>query len=775
MNSTKYTGLSASQVKKLFEQYGKNSIEQKKEVSLMQLLLAQYTNVITFILFIAALFALALQEFVDAGFIFLVVMLNGLFGFVQEYRAEKALEKLKKLILPSVQVVRGGKEQEIEASLLVPGDIVVLREGDRILADGMLLENIPLQIDESVLTGESLPVERKKSDTIYSGTFILQGRGYMQVTATGMNTKLGQIASEMKGIKRPPTPLAQNLDTLGKRLAFIALGLSVILIPIGFLQGRSIENLLITVISLAVAVIPEGLPLVVTVALAVGAYRMAKSKAIVRKMNSIETLGSTSVVLSDKTGTLTQNRMTVKKQWIPDLKNKPLLLRAAVLGNTASLILKENEQGVDTLGDKTDGAFLLFVRGEVRDLDHFRDEGRIIREKPFDSEKKMIEVEWEQDGQRYHFVRGAAESVLKLISHKECEKIEKKVAELAAEGLRVVAFAYKNGDEPDYIFLGLLAIYDPPREEAKKTLQQARKAGIRVVMVTGDGPVTALKIAQEIGLIEPGEVVLTTEDVAKQTDEELLRMLPTVRVFARMRPQDKLRLVRLYRQAGFVVAVTGDGVNDALALSEAHIGVAMGDTGTDVAKEAADMVITDDNLSTVIKAVEEGRGIFDNITRVVVFLFSSNASEFLVIFLGVLLGLPIPLLPVQILYVNLISDGLPALALATDSRKNGLLSRTPRNVSEHILNGSRMRLIAAITIPFSLVLIGIYVLALQFFSVSTAQLILFNSLVVGEMIIVFVARGTFFPINKFLFASIIMVLLLQVLIMMNPFLRDIFS
>ena len=770
-----FTGLHSQEVQEKLARVGFNTIGSTRGSSFFQTLLAQYLNVITGVLVFAAAFSFFIHEFVDAGFILLVILVNGLFGFLQEYRAEKALEKLQTMMVAVISVVRDGIEQEIEVKQLVPGDVVVLQEGDRVPADGKLLDHIPLEIDESIFTGESLPVEKTKGDGLYSGTFVIRGRGYMVVEKTGFLTKLGTIALEMKEVTRPTTPLAQNLDQLGKRIMLIAFILVLFIFPIGYFQSRNIEHLMITVVSLAVAVIPEGLPLVVTAALGIGAYRMAGRGAIVRKMASIETLGSTSVVLSDKTGTLTQNDMRVKAAWLPQKKDQDLLMRGAVLANTARVVLSENKKTYEALGDKTDGAFLLYVQEQVEDLEEYRSQGTVISEEPFDPDTKLIRVVWEHEKKRREFVRGAVESVLPLLPEKEREVVEKKNIEFATSGMRVIAFASKDTKEKKFVFTGLMGVYDPPRLEAKETLAQARKAGIRVVVVTGDSPETALAIGEEIGLVEKDDLVLTSDDIAKQSDDELSQALPRVRIFARMRPHDKLRLVQLYKKAGFVVAVTGDGVNDALALAEAHIGVAMGETGTDVAKEAADLVITDDNLSTIIRAVEEGRRIFDNIVTVVVYLFSSNASEFLIIFAGILLGLPIPLLPTQILYINFISDGLPALALATDTQKQNLLLRKPRDVSEQLLNKKRMKRILLIFIPFSLLLISLYFVSLQFFPVSFAQLILFNALVIGEMAMVFVVRGSLFPINRFLLISVAAALLLQLLIMFNPFLRSIFS
>lgn len=765
------SGLSREEAASLQQQFGKNSVETKHRYFLPYLLLSQYRNVISGILLLAIVFSLLIGDFLDAFFIFLVLVINGFFGFIQEYKAQRTLEKLKDLVSPQAQVIREGQETEIDAKDIVSGDIVVLREGDRVPADGVIITDVPLLVNEAILTGESMPREVNKEEEVYSGTFVIQGRGYLKVARIGFETKLGQIAVELQEAKKPKIPLAENLSDLGKKLAFVAILLAFTLVPIGFIQGRDAKEIILITISIAVAMIPEGLALVVTVSLAVGAYRMARRKTIVRKMAAIETLGATNVILSDKTGTLTQNRMAVKKHWVSNKEKMNLLLRAAVLGNTANLVLEEDGGKYEVVGDATDGAILYFAKEYIKNLEEFRSEGKVIEEKPFNPDTKIIEVIWEKDSKRHVFVRGAPETIFKLdgvarVAHKEVEVFTK-------EGLRVIAFAYRGEEDKRFSFLGMVGIYDPPREEAKKAISEASEAGIRIVMVTGDNPVTSQKIAEEIGLISEGELVLTHQEIEGMSDGELLRLIPKARIFARMVPRDKLRLVRLYQKLGAVVAVTGDGVNDALALSEANIGVAMGGIGTDVAKEAADMVITDDNLYTIVKAIEEGRGIYDNIVKTVIFLLSTNLTEFFVIFLSVILGFPIPFTPTQILWINLVSDGAPAMALATDIKRRGMLKRKPRNISEQILNWARLRSILLITFIFSLILISVYAINLNG-SLAVPRLLVFNLLVIGEMMIIFIIRGGIFPINKFMIVSILITLLLQYLVTTQPALRALF-
>ena len=767
-------GLSEQEVLNLAAKYGKNIIETEQQKSSFSILISQYRNVITYVLVFATVFSLIAGENLDAIFIFAVLVMNGLFGFIQEYRAEKTLQKLKDLVVPQAKVIRNDEELEIDAKDIVPSDIVVLREGDRIPADGKLLTDVPVEVDESILTGESLSVEKNPGEPLYSGTFVVQGRGYMEAISIGLETKLGKIAKELESSEKPKTPLSENIDKLGKKIIIITIILTSLILPIGVLQGRELKELILKVVSLSVAVIPTGLPLVVTITLALGVYRMVQRKTIVRKMASIETLGSTNLILTDKTGTITENNMSVKKFWLQDEAKLPLLVRSGVLGNTASLVMEEDGQKYGFLGDKTDGAILLFAMKHIKDLEEYKDQGKVIEENPFDPSTKLIETTWEKDNVVHHFLRGAPESVLKRCGKKDQEKILSEIEKYAKEGLRVIGFGYKRDGARHFEFLGMVGIYDPPREEAKRAIEEAGGAGIRIVMVTGDNPITALAIGEDIGLIKEGELVLTSSEMSKMSDDELSEQLPKVRIFARMLPQDKLRLVRLYKKAGYVVAVTGDGVNDALALSESHIGVAMGGDGTDIAREASDMVITDDNLYTIVKAIEEGRGIFDNIVKVVVFLLSSNVAEFAIIFAGVALGYPIPLSPTQILWVNLVSDGLPAIALASDSKRKGLLKRKPRDIKEQILNSARLKLIALITIPFSAFLVLSYVIALNFLDTFSSRMLVFNLLVVGEMLIVFIVRGGIFPLNRFLILSVIISLILQFIANTNPILRSVF-
>ncbi|RJQ27522.1 cation-translocating P-type ATPase [Candidatus Parcubacteria bacterium] len=774
INTSVIKGLSEIDALKLIERYGENKINVTKKINPLSLLITQFANLITVILFAAGVFSLYIREFIDALFIFLILVFNAFLGFIQEYRAEKALVKLRDYVASMVRVFRGGKEKEVEAVKLVPGDCVILSEGNKVPADGKLFSSIPIEVDESILTGESLSVQKKAGDTLFMGTYITRGRGEMIIENTGYSTRLGKIAEKLSKIERPKTPLSRNLDTLSKYISFAIIFLLILLIPVGVIQGRDVNEFFLTLVSLAVAVVPEGLPLVVTVALAVGAYRMAKQKAIVRKMIAIETLGTANVILSDKTGTITQNKMVVKDHWLPKKSKQALLLASCVIGNTASILLEEKDGEPEVLGDATDGALLSFAKKHGVDKAVIEIQGKILEESPFDPFKKTIEVRWKDSSGEYLLVRGAPETIFKDIDEEERREGELKLESFAKKGLRVIGFGYKTKKDQKLQLLGLMGLYDPPREESFRAVDEARKAGVRVVMVTGDNPVTALAIAEEIKLIEKGELVLTSSDIEKLSDEKLSEMLLRVRVFARMTPQDKLRVVKMYRDLGYVVGVTGDGVNDALALAEAHIGISMGKTGTDVAKEAGDIIVTDDNLYTIIKAIEEGRGIYRNIVKVVTYLLSANIAEFLLVVLCLFLGLPLPLFPTQILWINLVTDGIPAIALASDKNKKGLLSSGPRNTRDGILNRDRILVILLISIVITSILFFVFIYLAARTEVSQARFVIFNLFVILELMVVFVIRGGIFPLNKFLILTIVISLLLHVAMLLNPVTRGIF-
>lgn len=782
------TGLTTKEVSEKLEVFGKNEIGAKKSFSALSLLLSQFPTFINGILFAGGLFSVLIGNYIDASFILSIIILSSIFGFVQEYKAEKSLEKLKSYIKPFSRVIRNGKEEEIPSSEIVPGDIVLLNEGEYIPADGKAVISHHLEIDESVLTGESLPVAKSDKDPLFSGTLISKGKGRLLVEKTGMDTRFGQIAKTLASVESDKTPLKKSLSTLGKIISVAAVTIAALLIPIGLSQNRDLAHLILLSISAGVAAIPEGLPAVITIALAIGTNRMAKKKAIARKMAAIETLGAVQIILSDKTGTLTQNEMRVKEFVLKNKTQENLFLKACVVGNTASLVAKENDDEFEAIGDKTDAAILLFAKEKAGDLQKLTDAGIAVDEFVFDPETKLITTIWEEKGERYVFVRGAPEKVVENSNLSEEEKIKtrEEFEKYAKTGLRIIGFGFRNDDgkkpkerkflESNLEFLGFVGIYDAPRPEAQEAVKQAKAAGIRTIMVTGDNELTALAIAKEVGLIEKNEDVVTGADIDKLSDKELEELIAKTAVFARTKPEDKLRLTTILKKQGYIVGVTGDGVNDALALKKADVGIAMGQTGTDVAKEASDIVLSDDNYSTLIRAVLEGRTIYNNILKSVTYLLSGNLSEISLILFAAILKMPDPLLPTQILWINLVTDGLPALALASDNRNSSILGEKPRNPKQPILTGRRLGFILFMGFSLSAILLIAFSELLRSNSEIFSRTIIFNLLIFSHMILAFIVRGrSIFRLNKLLVFAVFLTLILQFVITTTPFFQNIFK
>lgn len=712
-------GITTNDAEQLLKQYGPNELNEKKKESLFSVFFSQFRNLLVILLILAALASLALGDVVDGIFILLIVILNALLGFVQEFKAEKAIEALKKMTVSSVRVIRDGVEQKMDSKLIVPGDILVLEEGDKIPADCELIESIHMEVNEASLTGESVPVEKNIRDRekrkIFLGTVVSKGRGKARVTATGMKTRFGGIAEKLSGMEDEETPLTKKLNVLGKQLGILALVASSLVFVIGILTHEPLVTILLTSISLAVAAVPEGLPAVVTITLAVGMQRMAKKRAILRKLSSIEALGATTVIATDKTGTLTKNEMRVSKIFLNNksfihsdtellTKNSvfSLLLRSGIYCNTANLVLKHDRGQFDVLGDTTEGSLLLLANDFSVHIDDIRSEGRLIEEFAFDPVLKRMSVVWETGGKKVIYTKGAPERIIELctkiedtkgtrtLTAKDKKSIQNGISEYARQGLRVIALCYRpyigrvptrKIAETDLIFLGLVGISDPPRAEVKQAIELARQAGIKTVMITGDNEITAHAIGSKIGLIEASEMVLTGAQLESLTDDELLSRIDSIRIFARTSPSHKLRIVQLLKRKGHIVTVTGDGVNDALALKSANVGVSMGITGTDVAKEASDMILTDDNYSSLVHAVEQGRIIYANIKSAILYLVGCNVGEVVAVVVGILLGWPLILTPVQLLYINLVTDGLPAIALAVSPKHEGIMKKHPRNTS----------------------------------------------------------------------------------------------
>lgn len=776
-------GLSENEVLVLQQKQGKNVIASHTTSSALTMFLAQFPTLINIILFIAGVFFWIIGDRIDSSFILAVILVNACFGFIQEYRAEKSLEKLKQYAAPTARVKRNGQESQILAEDIVIGDIIILSEGDRIPADGKLLDADTLEIDESILTGESLAVVKGSNDEVYWGTLITRGKGVARIEKIGMQTRFGQIAKTLTTIREEKTPLQKSFDSMAKMLALFAILAGLCIIPAGLYHNVEIIPLLLTAGTIGVAAIPEGLPAVITIAFAIGTHRMAKRNAIVRKMAAIETLGAIQVVLVDKTGTITQNKMKVKDTWLLDKDALHFFVRSCLLGNTASLVEKANKE-FEIIGDQTDGAMLAWAKHHEALAK--TESGKVLDEYVFDPNTKTITTLWHHGEHEYAFVRGAPEYVLDKckISDENRAKVKKQFEEYASAGLRTIGFAYKRevhiankkreSLESELTFLGLMAMYDPPRVETKDAITKAHAAGIAVYMVTGDNEHTALTLAKEVGLVEKDETVVTGDALAKISDEELTSILLKTRIFARTKPEQKLRIATLLQKLGKVVGVTGDGVNDALALKKADVGVSMGKTGTDVAKEASDIVLSDDNFATLIKAIEEGRVIYKNIVNAILYLISGNLAKILLVFLATLFNLPLPLLPTQILWINLVTDSIPALALATGNRDGSVLSKKPRDPKTPLLSFERLFIIGVIGLALAEFMLFYYYNLLQTYSVEVARTSIFNALIYLHLLIVIgfgwqsIKRG-----NPFLIGTIIFIFLLQYFVTHNPFFQEI--
>src|SRR5215213_10196273 len=848
------SGLSKEEAARRLVERGPNELEDRGTRSPWVILWEQFTSTMIVILVVAALASAFLGDYEDSVVIAVIVVLNAALGFAQEYRAERAMAALKRLSAPVVKVRREGHVLEIPAGELVPGDVVLLEAGNLVPADGRLLEGVNLRVQESALTGESEPVDKdpaalEEEDTplggrtamVYSSTVVASGRGLFVVTETAMATELGKIAAMIQASGTEQTPLQRRLDQVGKVLALAALAIVGVVFVLGLLRGEDLEVMFLTAVSLAVAAVPEGLPAVVTIALALGAQRMLRRRALIRKLPAVETLGSVTVICSDKTGTLTQNRMTVTVLDVADhtvelgevrlTDSKPgpdggtplsigddptlaLLLAGSALCNDA-LLEDHEEDEFGAVGDPTEGALVVAAAREGLKKPEIEVALPRVGEVPFDSGRKRMTtvhevvsdsenlealnpvLNAEQGSVSYiAFTKGAVDSLLEISSEVWTgdgqvesltegwrERISTANERLAGDGIRVLGVGlrrlhsfdgYCERQERNLTFLGIVGMIDPPRSEAKDAVEICKRAGIRPVMITGDHPLTARHIATELGIAEDNRI-LTERDLASLPGEDLVDLVEEVPVYARVSPEHKLDIVEALQEKGHIVAMTGDGVNDAPALKRADIGVAMGITGTDVSKEAADMVLTDDNFATIVAAVEQGRVIYDNIRKFIKYLLTSNSGEILVMLMGPFVGLGLPLLPLQILWINLVTDGLPALAVSAEPAERGTMRRPPRPPGESVFARGLGRHVVWVGVLMALVSLATGLWYSQI-APEIWQTMVFTTLTLSQLSHVMAIRSgdeSLFRVgllsNKPLLGAVALTFVLQLLAIYTPF------
>jgi len=815
-------GLSSAEAAERLRQYGPNEFVEKKGKPLWLRFLEQFKEVMVIVLIIAAVISAALGETIDAILIAVIVLMHGTIGFVQEYKAEQAFAALKKMVARTARVVRDNKVILLDVREIVPGDLVLLEAGDRVPADVIVIESSVLAADEAALTGESMPVHKGSGDRLYMGTVVVSGKGAVRVESTDMATEIGRIATLVQEVEEEKTPIEADLEKLGKQLALGVLVLCVLIFITGVLHGIGILDMFITSVSLAVAAIPEGLPAVVAIVLAIGVQRMSRRNAIIRKLKAVETLGCATVICTDKTGTLTRNEMVVKQVYvngrllevggtgyepkgeithdgkpIPVRKEETLLMRIGALCNT-SHIKEDPRSGWGIVGDPTEGALLVLAGKRNVWREGLLEKSPEITAFPFDSARKRMTTIHQEGGVKVAYSKGAPEVLLALcdsiaengkirkLSDDDREKLNEVNNKITAKGYRTLVLGYRKLDgiqfsanmvEHKLTFVGIVAMMDAPREEAKKALELCKSAGIKVIMITGDHPLTAKAVAEQLG-ISNGRV-MSGEELERIDDEKLQSIVEHTAVYARVSPAHKLRIVSALNKCGHVVAVTGDGVNDSPALKKADIGIAMGITGTDVAKECSDMILTDDNFATIVAAIEEGRGVYDNIKKTLIYLFSSNVAEVAVIFIALMAGLPLPLLAIQILWINLVTDGLPAVALAMEPAEIGVMSRAPRGRGESIWKGTRIFLVDA-PILATVFCLGIFIFTLQNDNLIKAQTMAFTMLMMSAKMLSFAARSLHKPVfprlfsNRWLVGAASLTLVLHLAILYIPFLAGLF-
>ena len=831
-------GLSPEEALKRLGEYGPNELKEKKQKTPFMMFLAQFRDFMILVLIAAAFISGFIGELSDTIAIVVIVVLNAVIGFIQEYRAEKAMAALKKMAAPSATVIRNGMPVTIAASEIVPGEVVILEAGGVVPADLRLIESAQLKVEEAALTGESVPVEKHtgvlhdehlplgdRKNMAYKGTFVSYGRGVGVVGATGMNTELGKIAAMLQEEEEVKTPLQKRLARFGRKLAIAVLAICAIVFGIGVMRGEEPMLMLLTAISLAVAAIPEALPAVITISLALGAKKLVKQNALIRKLPAVETLGSVTYICSDKTGTLTLNRMAVEEIYVdgemlkgPEaigpgreenplelsaysplpLAPRPLLMTALALSNDS-----QTDGSGNVIGDPTEVALYTIARDAGFPKKALEEKFPRIAEVPFDSDRKcMTTIHKLSDSGFISFTKGAVEALIdnsgdilssrgvRTLDEEDIHRVNEK---MSAEGLRVLGIGMRKWDrlpasmspenvESGLTLLGLVGMMDPPREEAKEAVSLCRMAGIKPVMITGDHPITAMAIARRLGIVrDDSKAIITGRELEKLSLEEFEERVDHISVYARVAPEQKLKIVKALQDKGQFVAMTGDGVNDAPALKRADIGVAMGITGTDVSKEAAHMILLDDNFATIVKAVREGRKIYDNIRKFIKYLLTTNSGEIWTLFLAPLVGLPIPLLPIHILWINLVTDGLPALALSTEPAESDVMKRPPRHPQESIFaHGLGLH-----AIWVGLLMAGV-VLFVQAWSLKTGhahwQTMVFTVLCLtqlGHVLAIRSEKESLFRMglfsNKYLLGAVLLTFVLQMATIYVPALNPVFK
>ncbi len=839
---TSENGISSQEAKQRLSRYGLNRLEEDKKISKLEIILHQFKSPLIYILLIAGVITIILGEFIDASVIFSVVIINAIIGYIQEFKAEESVRALKKMVVPKARVIRDGKEKEINSEELVVGDIVLLNSGTRVPADIRLIHTIELKIDESMLTGESVPAEKDihpiKEENLtpgdqlnmaFMGTAVVMGRAKGVVVATGVNTVLGGIAKEVREAGITKAPLQEKIESFAKAIGLVVIVVSLILFVIGILLGESIKNMFLIAVAASVATIPEGLPIVVTIALAVGVSRMAKQNAIIRKLPAAETLGSTAVICSDKTGTLTKNEMTVKMIYncfhtfevegsgyspkgeilldgLPiDTKLKKSLhdlLRIGLLCNESSLYEEDGDYKID--GDPTEGALIVSAIKGGLNIEEEKAQYELIDILPFESERGYMATLHKHRGKKLVFLKGSPEKVIDMCeSDYKGNKVNRKellniASGFAKEGMRVLAFAYKEA-HPDatevrckdvencdvtesLIFVGFQAMIDPPRPEVIDAIQGCKMAGIRVVMITGDHPQTALAVAKKIGIADDSSPVLTGKELETISDESLFEKVVNINVFSRVAPNHKLRITEALKKHGNIVAVTGDGVNDAPALKAAHIGIAMGKTGTDVAKEAADMILADDNFASIFNAVKEGRIVFDNIRKVTFFLIPTGIAAIISIMFAIVLNIPIPYVAAQLLWINLVTNGLQDVALAFEPGEPNIINRPPRPPDEGIMSRLLIERTILVGLLISIgVIINFYYSLKAGYSLEKARTVAVTTMVFFQFFQAWNSRSEYESVfrlgiltNPFLFVSMVAAFFAQLSFIYVPALQWLF-